>query len=73
MARPTPAAMDRPSLALQDHAVDPALAMMAGLSSSGLPLSVQFVGRNFAEATLFQVARAWEHAAGTDKKRPPIG
>ncbi len=51
----------------------PALAMMAGLSSRGLPLSVQFVGRNFAEATLFQVARAWERTAGTDKKHPPIG
>ena len=50
----------------------PALAMMAGVSSSGLPLSVQFVGRNFAEATLFQVARAWERAAGTDKKHPAI-
>ncbi len=51
----------------------PALAMMAGLSSSGLPLSLQFVGRNFAEATLFQAARAWERTAGTDKKHPPIG
>ena len=51
----------------------PALAMMAGLSSGGLPLSVQFVGRYFAETTLFQVARAWERAAGTDEKRPPIG
>ena len=51
----------------------PALAMMAGLSSRGLPLSVQFVARNFAEATLFQVARAWERAAGTDMKHPPIG
>jgi aspartyl-tRNA(Asn)/glutamyl-tRNA(Gln) amidotransferase subunit A len=49
----------------------PALAMMAGLSSNGLPLSVQFVGRNFAEATLFQVARAWERAGGTDEKHPP--
>src|SRR3954447_14558175 len=38
----------------------PALAMMAGISSSGLPLSVQFVGSNFAEATLFQIAREWE-------------
>jgi aspartyl-tRNA(Asn)/glutamyl-tRNA(Gln) amidotransferase subunit A len=36
----------------------PALAMMAGISSSGLPLSVQFVGRDFAEATLFQISRA---------------
>jgi aspartyl-tRNA(Asn)/glutamyl-tRNA(Gln) amidotransferase subunit A len=51
----------------------PALAMMAGLSSRGLPLSVQFVGRNFAEADLFRVARAWERAAGTDAKHPPIG
>ena len=50
----------------------PALAMMAGLSSNGLPLSVQFVGRNFAEATLFQVARAWERAGGTDEKHPPL-
>jgi aspartyl-tRNA(Asn)/glutamyl-tRNA(Gln) amidotransferase subunit A len=51
----------------------PALAMMAGLSSNGLPLSVQFVGHNFAEATLFQVARAWERAAGIDTQHPPIG
>jgi aspartyl-tRNA(Asn)/glutamyl-tRNA(Gln) amidotransferase subunit A len=50
----------------------PALAMLAGVSVSGLPLSVQFVGRNFAEATLFQVARGWERAAGTDRKHPPI-
>jgi len=51
----------------------PALAMMAGLSSGGLPLSLQLVGRNFAEATLFQVARAWERAAGVDEKHPTIG
>jgi aspartyl-tRNA(Asn)/glutamyl-tRNA(Gln) amidotransferase subunit A len=50
----------------------PALAMMAGLSSGGLPLSVQFVGRNFAEASLFQVAREWERAAGTDERHPAI-
>ncbi|MDP1750576.1 MAG: amidase [Reyranella sp.] len=50
----------------------PALAMMAGVSMAGLPLSVQFVGRNFDEATLFQVARGWERAAGTDKKHPAI-
>jgi aspartyl-tRNA(Asn)/glutamyl-tRNA(Gln) amidotransferase subunit A len=50
----------------------PALAMLAGLSVDKLPLSVQFVGRYFEESTLFQVARAWEHSAGTDKKHPPI-
>ncbi len=51
----------------------PALAMMSGLSSGGLPLSVQFVGRYFDEATVFQVARAWEQASGMDRKHPPIG
>jgi aspartyl-tRNA(Asn)/glutamyl-tRNA(Gln) amidotransferase subunit A len=50
----------------------PALAMMAGLSSDGLPVSVQVVGRYFAEATVFQVAREWERTAGTDAKHPPI-
>jgi aspartyl-tRNA(Asn)/glutamyl-tRNA(Gln) amidotransferase subunit A len=50
----------------------PAIAMMAGLSKGGLPLSVQFVGRYSEEATLYQVARAWELAAGTDRKHPPI-
>jgi len=50
----------------------PALAMMSGLSSRGLPLSVQFVGRYFAEATLFQVAREWERAAGTENKHPMV-
>jgi len=50
----------------------PALAMMSGLSSGGLPLSVQFVGHNFAEATLFQVAREWERAAGTDNSHPRL-
>jgi aspartyl-tRNA(Asn)/glutamyl-tRNA(Gln) amidotransferase subunit A len=50
----------------------PALAMMAGVSSSGLPLSVQFVGRYFAETTLFQVAREWERSAGTDRMHPPM-
>src|SRR5205814_7404146 len=48
----------------------PALAMMAGLSSGGLPLSVQFIGRYFAESVLFQVARSWERAAGIEEKRP---
>ncbi len=50
----------------------PALAMMSGLSAGGLPLSVQFVGRYFDEATVFAVARGWERAAGTDRKHPPI-
>ena len=48
----------------------PALAMMAGIAGNGLPLSVQFVARYFAEATLFQIAREWERAAGTNEMHP---
>ncbi|HET6609584.1 MAG TPA: amidase [Rhodopila sp.] len=51
----------------------PALAMMSGLASSGLPTSVQFVGRYFDEATVLRVAAAYERATGWHKKKPPIG
>ncbi len=50
----------------------PALAMMSGLSHSGLPVSVQFVGRYFEDATVLRVAAAYEKAAGWYKKHPPI-
>jgi len=51
----------------------PALAMMAGLSRNGLPLSVQFVGRYFEDATVLRVAAAYERGTEWHKMRPPIG
>jgi aspartyl-tRNA(Asn)/glutamyl-tRNA(Gln) amidotransferase subunit A len=51
----------------------PALAMMSGLSHAGLPMSVQFAGRYFDDATVLRVAAAYERATGWYKKRPPIG
>jgi aspartyl-tRNA(Asn)/glutamyl-tRNA(Gln) amidotransferase subunit A len=51
----------------------PALAMMAGLSRNGLPMSVQFVGRYFDDATVLRVAAAYERATAWHKKKPPIG
>jgi aspartyl-tRNA(Asn)/glutamyl-tRNA(Gln) amidotransferase subunit A len=51
----------------------PALAMMSGLSNGGLPLSVQFVGRYFDEATVLRVAAAYERATAWHKKKPPVG
>ena len=51
----------------------PALAMMAGLASNGLPVSVQFAGRYFDDATVLRVAAAYERATPWHKKRPPIG
>jgi aspartyl-tRNA(Asn)/glutamyl-tRNA(Gln) amidotransferase subunit A len=50
----------------------PALAMMSGLSGNGLPVSVQFVGRYFDDATVLRVAAAWERASEWHKRRPPI-
>ena len=50
----------------------PALAMLSAVSRAGLPLSVQFVGRYFDEATLLRVARGWEQAGATMEKHPPL-
>jgi aspartyl-tRNA(Asn)/glutamyl-tRNA(Gln) amidotransferase subunit A len=50
----------------------PALAMMAGLAKNGLPVSVQFVGRYFDEATVLRVAAAYERATSWHRKHPPI-
>jgi aspartyl-tRNA(Asn)/glutamyl-tRNA(Gln) amidotransferase subunit A len=50
----------------------PALAMMSGLSKDGLPLSVQFVGRTGADATVLRAARAYERASEWHMRRPPI-
>lgn len=49
----------------------PAVAMIAGLSDKGLPLSVQFVGRYFEEATLLRVAAAHERAGNWHLRHPP--
>ena len=46
---------------------------IAAVDGSGLPLSIQFVGRYFDETTVFQVARVGEKAEGTDKKHPASG
>jgi aspartyl-tRNA(Asn)/glutamyl-tRNA(Gln) amidotransferase subunit A len=46
--------------------------MMSGLSKSGLPLSVQFVGRAHDEVTLFRVGAAYEGATQWNTRRAPI-
>jgi aspartyl-tRNA(Asn)/glutamyl-tRNA(Gln) amidotransferase subunit A len=43
----------------------PALAIPVGLSSEGLPLSMQIIGRPFDEVGVFQVAAAYEEARGS--------
>jgi aspartyl-tRNA(Asn)/glutamyl-tRNA(Gln) amidotransferase subunit A len=47
----------------------PGIAVPAGLSSEGLPLGLQLIGKPFDEETLFQTAYAIEQAAGTFKAK----
>jgi aspartyl-tRNA(Asn)/glutamyl-tRNA(Gln) amidotransferase subunit A len=46
----------------------PGVSVPAGLSSEGLPLGLQLIGRAFDEATLLRVAGVIEQAAGFDAK-----
>jgi aspartyl-tRNA(Asn)/glutamyl-tRNA(Gln) amidotransferase subunit A len=42
----------------------PGLSVPAGLDANGLPLGLQVIGRAWDEATVFQVGKALEEAAG---------
>jgi aspartyl-tRNA(Asn)/glutamyl-tRNA(Gln) amidotransferase subunit A len=49
----------------------PAMAVPAGFTRSGLPLSLQLVGQPFDEAMLYRIAEAYERATGWCERRPP--
>ena len=50
----------------------PALAQCNGFSKSGLPLSLQFVGRPFDETTVLRAAGAYEKATPFRDRRPDL-
>ena len=47
------------------------VAVPAGLSSTGMPISVQFIGRPFAEPTILRAAFAFEQATPWGQAVPP--
>jgi amidase len=47
----------------------PAITVPAGFSAAGLPVGLEFLGRAFAEPTLFKLAYAYEQ--GTHHRKPP--
>ena len=50
----------------------PALALMSGLSKSGLPLSMQLVGRYFDERTVLRAGAAFERATNWHSMHPQL-
>jgi Asp-tRNA(Asn)/Glu-tRNA(Gln) amidotransferase A subunit family amidase len=50
----------------------PALAVPCGFTSTGLPVSMQLVGRAWEESTLLRIGHAYEQAAGWHRRRPPL-
>lgn len=50
----------------------PGLSVPMALTSQGLPTGLQLIGRPFAEATLLDVALAWERHSDFSSLRPPL-
>jgi aspartyl-tRNA(Asn)/glutamyl-tRNA(Gln) amidotransferase subunit A len=48
----------------------PAIAIPAGFSSDGLPLSLQLIGHPWQEAMLYCIAHAYERATGWTERHP---
>jgi len=50
----------------------PALAVPCGFTNTGLPASMQLVGRAWEESTLLRIGHTYEQAAGWYTRRPPL-
>lgn len=50
----------------------PALSVPCGLSSQGMPVGIQIIGRPFEEVTVLRVGRAYEQAVGWRRRIPAV-
>ena len=50
-----------------------AISLPCGLSSGGLPIGLQLIGRAFDEAKLLRLAHAFEQATDWSGKHPEMG
>ena len=51
---------------------NPTLSLPCGFDSNGLPISLQFIGRHFEEATLLRVGYAYEQATTWHTQIPTL-
>ena len=51
---------------------NPAMSIPTGFSSQGLPLSMQIVGKPFADPSVLRIGKAYETAAGLTVHRPQV-
>src|SRR5438132_1185223 len=65
LARPTP------TIAFNVTS-SPAMSVCCGFTDSGLPLSLQIVGKRFADATVLRLAHAYEQATPWRGRRPAL-
>ena len=64
---------DRPSITIPFNVAGyPAMSVCSGFGPNGLPVSLQIVGKPFQEATVFQVADAFEKETGFCARRPAM-
>jgi len=49
----------------------PAIAIPAGFTKDGLPLSLQLIGHPFQEAMVYRIAQAYERATAWTERHPP--
>jgi aspartyl-tRNA(Asn)/glutamyl-tRNA(Gln) amidotransferase subunit A len=52
---------------------NPAIAVPTGFASTGLPLSMQIIGKPFDETMVYRVARAYEQATDWISQHPDLG
>jgi aspartyl-tRNA(Asn)/glutamyl-tRNA(Gln) amidotransferase subunit A len=50
----------------------PAISIPSGFTKDGLPIGLQIIGRHGSEATVLQLASAYEQATDWRKRRPPM-
>src|SRR5579863_6122527 len=67
------AILERPSLTIAFNVTgSPAMSVCCGFTDTGLPLSFQFVGKRFADATVLRAAHAYEGATPWRGRRPQL-